>query len=83
MLAVEGRLDIQADFAFSGIVAASGGVSVANGVTLQIRGGMWAGPPALNVAGELVVVHDRAAIDAVDGLFRLPRRAAVAGLVDR
>jgi hypothetical protein len=83
VLAVEGRLDIQADFAFSGIVAASGGVGVANGVTLRILGGLWAGTPALNVAGELVVLHDAAAVDAADALFRLPRRALVAGLVDR
>ena len=83
VLAVDGRLDIQADFSFSGIVAASGGVGVANGVTLRILGGLWVGAPALNVAGELIVRHDRAAVDAAEALFRLPRRAAIAGLVDR
>jgi hypothetical protein len=82
-LAVTGRLDIQADFAFSGIVAVSGGVRVASGATLRIAGGLWVGATGLDVAGTLVVRHDRAAADAVDALFRLPRPAAVAGLVDR
>jgi hypothetical protein len=81
-LAVTGRLDIQADFAFSGIVAVGGGVTVASGAAFRIAGGLWVGAPGLDVAGELVVHHDRAAIDAVEGLFRLPRRATVAGLVD-
>ena len=83
VLAVDGRLDIQADFAFSGVVAASGGVGVASGATLRIGGGLWLGAPAFDVAGLLVVRHDRTAVDAVDARFRLPRRAAVAGVVDR
>ena len=83
LLAVEGRLDIQADFAFSGVVVASGGVAVASGTTLRIAGSLWVGAPALDVAGTLAVRHDRAALDAADARFRLPRRAAVAGLMDR
>jgi len=82
VLVVRDRLDIDADFAFSGIVAASGGVRVANGATLRIAGALWLGAPTLDVAGQLVVRHDRAALDAADALFRLPRRARIAGLVD-
>ena len=81
-LAVAGRLDIQADFAFSGIVGVSGGVGVASGATLRIAGGLWVGATGLDVAGTLAVRHDRAATDAVEALFRLPRPATVAGLVD-
>jgi hypothetical protein len=83
VLYVDGRLDIQADFAFSGIVAARGGVGVASGATLRIAGGVWAGSPAFDVSGDAGVRHDRAALDAAEALFPFPRRAAVAGLVDR
>ena len=83
VLVVRDRLDIDADFAFSGVVAASGGVRVASGATLRIAGALWLGAPALDVAGQLVVRHDRAALDAADALFRLPRRARIVGMVDR
>ena len=83
LLVVRDRLDIEADFAFSGVVAVSGGVYVASGATLRIAGSLWLGVPALDVAGRLEVRHDRAALDAADTLFRLPRRAALAGQVDR
>jgi hypothetical protein len=58
-------------------------VRVASGATLRIAGALWLGAPALDVAGQLVVRHDRAALDAADALFRLPRRARIVGLVDR
>jgi hypothetical protein len=80
---LDGRLDIQADCAFSGIVVARGGVAVASGVTAHITGGVWAGSPAFDVSGELVVRHDRAAIDAAEAQLPFPRLAAVAGIVDR
>lgn len=83
VLYVDGRLDIQADFAFSGIVAVRGGVVVASGATFDVRGGLWLGAAALDVRGRVLVRHDRAALDAADALFRLPRPAVVAGVLDR
>jgi hypothetical protein len=83
VLHVDGRLDIQADFAFSGIVAARGGVVVASGATFDVRGGLWLGVPSFDVAGHVVVRHDRAAIDAADALFTLPRPAVADGVLDR
>jgi hypothetical protein len=83
VLYVEGRLDIQADFAFSGIVAASGGVGVATGTSLRVAGAVWLGDPGFDVAGDAVLRHDRAALDAADALFPLPRRAEIAAIVDR
>ncbi len=83
VLYVDGRLDITADFAFNGVVAARGGVHVASGVHVQIAGSLWLGTPAFDVAGDVAVRHDRAALDAADAVFRLPRPATVAGLVDR
>jgi hypothetical protein len=83
ILYVDGRLDIMADFAFSGIVAARGGVQVASGVRVQIDGGMWLGLPAFDVGGDVTVRHDRAALDAAGALFPLPRPAVIAGLLDR
>jgi hypothetical protein len=83
VLEVDGRLDIQADFAFSGVVAASGGVGVANGATLRIGGALWVGAPAFDCDGTIALEHDRAALDAAHALFPLPRRASVAGMVDR
>jgi hypothetical protein len=83
ILYVDGRLDIVADFAFNGIVAARGGVRVASGVTVQIAGGMWLGVPAFDVGGDVTVRYDRAALDTADALFPLPRPATIAGLLDR
>ncbi len=83
ILYVDGRLDIRADCAFSGLVVARGGVAVASGVTFDVAGGVWAGSPAFDVSGDAVVHHDRAAIDAAEALLPFPRLAAVAGIVDR
>jgi hypothetical protein len=83
LLYVDGRLDIRADFAFNGVVVARGGLSVASGATLTVSGSLWVGAPAFDVRGDAIVRHDRAALDAADGLDRLPRRAIVVGLVDR
>lgn len=83
LLYVDGRLDIEADFTFSGIVAARRGLRVGGGVVARIAGATWLGLPAFDVAGEARVEHDRAALDAAAALFAFPRRAAVAGLVDR
>jgi hypothetical protein len=83
LLYVDGRLDIQADFAFSGVVAARGGVGVATGVSARVAGAIWLGEPGFALGGDLGVRHDRAALDVADALFPFPRRADVAGLVDR
>jgi hypothetical protein len=83
VLYVDGRLDITTDFAFNGVVAARGGVHVASGVRVQIAGGLWLGTLAFDVAGDVDIRHDRAALDAADALFRFPRPATIAGLVDR
>jgi hypothetical protein len=82
LLQIDGVLDIRADFTFSGIVAARGGVRVSGGSTFVVEGSLWIGPAALDVAGTARVRHDRAALDAVDALFPLPRRPRMAGLVD-
>jgi len=84
LLLVERRLDIQADFAFNGLVVAAGGVRLASGVALRIDGALWlGGAPAFDVLGDATVHYDRAALDGVDGLVTLPRPAAVVGLEDR
>jgi hypothetical protein len=83
LLYVDGRLDIRADFAFNGLVVARAGISVASGAALRVAGSVWLGAPAFDVRGDALVRHDRAALDAVDVLDRLPRRAVTAGLVDR
>lgn len=83
VLCVDGRLDIGADFAFNGVVAATGGIYVASGVVARVAGAVWVGTPAFDVRGELLVVHDRAALDAAAALAPFPRRSSIAGLVDR
>lgn len=83
ILYVDGRLDIGADFAFNGVVAARDGISVASGVSTRVAGAVWVGAPAFDVRGQLVISHDRAALDAAAALAPFPRRSAVAGLVDR
>jgi hypothetical protein len=52
-------------------------------VSVQIDGGMWLGLPAFDVAGDVTVRHDRAALDAAGALFPLPRPMAIAGILDR
>jgi hypothetical protein len=87
LLLVEGTLDIRETLAFTGIVAASGGVRISGGASLNVDGALWLGAPAsgepsLLVSGRLAVRQDRAAIDAADRLLTLPRRAVLLGLRD-
>ncbi|MGH7896008.1 MAG: hypothetical protein ACREQL_15155 [Candidatus Binatia bacterium] len=84
LLYVEGRLDIRADFSFSGLVVAVGGVRLASGATFAVDGAVWVGgAPALDLAGSATMRYGLAALEAVDALVPLPRRAAVVGLEDR
>ncbi len=87
LLVVEGRLDIMASFEFSGVVVAAGGVRVAEGARLVVRGGLWLGPsdpaaPLLEVDGDVIVQASAAAVALADGLLPLPRRARVGGISD-
>jgi hypothetical protein len=86
LLVVEGLLDIQSTFAFTGVVVASG-VRVRAGASLAITGALWLGAgsgdqPPLGVDGVLRITHSQAAIDAVDQSFTLPRRAHLLGMRD-
>jgi len=87
LLFVAGRLDIEGALAFTGVVAARGGVRVASGGSLFIEGALWldgspSGPPALDVAGTLVVRAAAAALDLADDTLPLPRLARVVGIRD-
>jgi hypothetical protein len=83
LLFVDGRLDIGGSFAFNGVVVATRGIRVAGGARLGVAGGIWLGAGAtLVVEGEARVSARADAVDAADGLLRLPRRALLAGLRD-
>ncbi|HEV7731561.1 MAG TPA: hypothetical protein VGR62_05330 [Candidatus Binatia bacterium] len=87
LLIVEGRLDIMASFEFSGVVVAAGGVRVAEGARLVVRGGLWLGPsdpaaPLLEVEGDVTVQASADAVAVADDLLPLPRRARVGGISD-
>jgi hypothetical protein len=87
LLFVDGALDIQGRLDFTGIVIASGGLSVADGGTLTVEGAAWIGAAsgpgaALAVAGTASVRQGRAALDIVDHMMPLPRRAVLLGLRD-
>ena len=83
LLFVDGLLDITGTFEFSGVVVASAGIRVASGARLEIAGAVWLGNWAtLMVDGDAHVAADGAALDAADGLLRLPRRAVVGGMRD-
>jgi hypothetical protein len=86
LLFIDGILDIGADFSFSGVVAAAGGVRLASGASFTVDGSLWLGAPAgaaLDLAGTATVRDDAAAVAAADALLPLPRRAVVAGMEDR
>jgi hypothetical protein len=83
LLLVDGLLDIAGTFEFSGVVVASAGIRVASGARLDVAGAIWLGNGAtLTVEGDAHVAADGAALDAADGLLRLPRRAVVSGMRD-
>jgi len=87
LLFVAGRLDIEGALAFTGVVVARGGVRVASGGSLFIEGALWldgrpAGPPALDVAGTLVLRAAAEALDLADGTLPLPRLARIVGIRD-
>ena len=83
VLLVGGLLDITGTFEFNGVVVASGGIRVAAGAQLEVRGAVWLGPGAtLVVDGDAAVRADGNAMEAADGLLPLPRRSRLAGLRD-
>jgi hypothetical protein len=83
ILYVDGRLDIPGTFEFSGVVVASGGIRVAVGARLDVAGTVWLGAVGpLVVEGDARIVASSAALEAADGLLRLPRLARVTGLRD-
>ena len=83
VLLVDGLLDITGTFEFNGLVVAAGGIRVAAGARLDVRGAVWLGTGAtLVVEGDAAVRADGEALEAADGLLPLPRRAVLAGLRD-
>jgi len=83
VLLIGGLLDITGTFEFNGVVVASGGIRVAAGAQLEVRGAVWLGPGAtLVVDGDAAVRADGSAMEAADGLLPLPRRSRLAGLRD-
>ncbi len=87
VLVVHDRLDIHSTFEFTGVVVAAGGVRVADGASLSIRGALWVGPvdpaaPVLDVEGDVTVAASADALAMADALLPLPRRARVVGVSD-
>lgn len=87
LLFVDGTLDIQAVFDFTGLVVASGGIRIASGASCTVNGVLWLGvptpfAPSLLVDGNLALRRDPAALAAADGLVPLPRPAVLLGLRD-
>jgi len=83
LLLVDGRLDILGSFEFNGVVVVTRGIRVAAGARMDVAGAIWLGIGAgLDVAGDVRVAARADALDAADGLLRLPRRAVLAGQRD-
>ncbi|MCC6766126.1 MAG: hypothetical protein IT293_15820 [Deltaproteobacteria bacterium] len=77
-LYVAGRLRIASRLAFTGVLAAAGGIDVAPGATLEVCGGAWAaGAPALAVDGAGFVRASDAALRLAATLAPLPARARI------
>ena len=85
LLFVEGTLDIRSALDFTGLVVAAGGLRISAGGSLAVGGALWVsgtGGPALLVDGSLRLRQSRAAMDDVDQLLPLPRRAVLLGVKD-
>ncbi|HUE30562.1 MAG TPA: hypothetical protein VMR79_06790 [Verrucomicrobiae bacterium] len=87
LLFVDGLLDIRGTLDFSGVVVATGGVRVASAGRLTIGGALWVGAPAaggllLDVAGDVALRQQSAAIATADRLLALPRRPVLLGVRD-
>jgi hypothetical protein len=83
LLLVDGLLDIAGTFEFNGVVVASAGIRVAAGARLDVAGSIWLGSgAALVVDGDARVSARADALDAVETLLPLPRRAMLAGQRD-
>lgn len=81
VLYVTGRLRIASRLAFTGLVAAAGGIEVAPGARLEVCGGIHAGgTPALDVYGTGFVRASDAALRLAATLAPLPARARVAAV---
>jgi hypothetical protein len=82
VLVVNGTLDVQGELHWSGIVAATGGVTVGAAARLAIDGALWTGPAAVRLDGTASIRHADAAIAAADALLPLPRPPALRGMRD-
>jgi len=85
VLIVDGVLRIAAPFAFTGIVAATGGLQIDAPGIATVQGAVWlttTGLEALDVEGGMSVVASAAALEAADALLPLPRRAVLASVLD-
>lgn len=78
LLYVMGRLRIGGALAFTGVVAAGGGVDVTSAGSLDVCGGLWAaGAAALDLQGTTAVRASAEAIRRASDLASLPARARV------
>lgn len=83
LLFVEGTLDIRSAMDFTGVVVAAGGLRVPAGGSLAVGGVLWVGGAgALPIDGTVRLRQSRAALDDVDRLLPLPRRAVLLGVKD-
>jgi hypothetical protein len=85
VLIVDGVLRVEAEFAFAGVVAATGGLRVEPSGVMSVQGVLWLGADSadtLAVDGSASVVASAGALAVADALLPLPRRATVASVRD-
>lgn len=88
VLIVTGRLRVggAGTLTHEGLLVAAGGVDVATGGALAVRGAVWAGtwaPGAVDVAGALRVSADPAALERAATILTLPHEPRLIGWLDR
>jgi hypothetical protein len=85
ILVVDGVLRVASEFAFTGVVAATGGLRVEPSGVASVQGALWLGAESgdtLLVDGSASVVASAGAVEAADALLSLPRRAMLASVRD-
>ncbi len=82
VLLVDGLLDIRGNLDISGVVIASG-LQIRSGGTLRVAGALWVAGSTFEVAGQLSIRAEPAAMLAADNGGSLPRLVRLRGLRDR
>lgn len=81
LLLVDGHLEVEAPFDFTGVLVIGGTLRIATSGRLTVRGWLWVqgegAGPLIDAGGSLTALYSSAAVASADTIFLLPRRATL------